>query len=328
MQLAPLNLRFADADHRDRCTGRPPGTDRAEPGRHRPGCGIRTPTGASPATCSTSSSSARRPRRRSPAASNASNCPASARGVRSDGDAGTSTPVSPGYTPKSASVGLIQNFAWDLVGSVTAQYVERAPKPAELFSGGGHDATVTFDIGNPNLEDRNRQVGRSRIAAREGTGPLRSDRLLHAVQRLHLPASHRQHLRDAPASAASGRAGIQPGDLFARATRSSAAANSRANGMWCRWGAACSASRTSSTWCARPSPTAATCRAFRRCASAAACIWRDANWLARVNLLHAFAQNDIAADRRDADSRLQRSAGRDQLSLEAARRHPRRAARS
>ena len=25
--------------------------------------------------------------------------------------------------------------------------------------------------------------------------------------------------------------------------------------------------------------------------------WRDANWLTRVNLLHAFAQNDIAADR-------------------------------
>ena len=23
--------------------------------------------------------------------------------------------------------------------------------------------------------------------------------------------------------------------------------------------------------------------------------WRDANWLVRVNLLHAFAQNDIAA---------------------------------
>ncbi len=25
--------------------------------------------------------------------------------------------------------------------------------------------------------------------------------------------------------------------------------------------------------------------------------WRDVNWLMRVNLLHAFAQNDIAADR-------------------------------
>ena len=56
-----------------------------------------------------------------------------------------STPASVSYTPKSASVGLIQNLPWDLVGSVTAQYVERAPKPAELFSGGPHDATATFD---------------------------------------------------------------------------------------------------------------------------------------------------------------------------------------
>ena len=28
--------------------------------------------------------------------------------------------------------------------------------------------------------------------------------------------------------------------------------------------------------------------------------YRDTNWFARINLLHAFAQNDIAADRRDA----------------------------
>ena len=33
----------------------------------------------------------------------------------------------------------------------TAQHVERAPKAAELFSRGPHDATATFDIGNPNL---------------------------------------------------------------------------------------------------------------------------------------------------------------------------------
>ncbi len=72
----------------------------------------------------------------------------------------TSTPASPRYTPKSASVGLIQNLPWDLVGSITAQYVERAPKPAELFSGGGHDATVTFDKGNPNL--RSKRPSRSR----------------------------------------------------------------------------------------------------------------------------------------------------------------------
>jgi iron complex outermembrane receptor protein len=56
------------------------------------------------------------------------------------------------FTPKSGSLGLIQNLPFGgLVASATAQYVERAPKPAELFSRGAHDATATFDIGNPTL---------------------------------------------------------------------------------------------------------------------------------------------------------------------------------
>jgi len=66
---------------------------------------------------------------------------------------GPSIGRSPDYTPKSASAGLIQNLPWyNLVASITAQHVERAPKPAELFSRGPHDATATFDIGNPNLK--------------------------------------------------------------------------------------------------------------------------------------------------------------------------------
>src|SRR3954449_10907622 len=68
-----------------------------------------------------------------------------------DGNPQVSTARNPSYTAKSGSVGLIQNLPWDLVGSVTAQYVERAPKPAELFSRGAHDATGTFDIGNQDL---------------------------------------------------------------------------------------------------------------------------------------------------------------------------------
>jgi len=68
-----------------------------------------------------------------------------------DGSPQISIARNPSFTPKSGSVGLIQNLPYDLVGSITAQYVERAPKPAELFSRGAHDATATFDIGNPNL---------------------------------------------------------------------------------------------------------------------------------------------------------------------------------
>jgi iron complex outermembrane receptor protein len=57
------------------------------------------------------------------------------------------------FTPVSASAGLIQNLPWHgLVASATAQYVERAPKPAELFSRGTHHATETFDIGDPGLK--------------------------------------------------------------------------------------------------------------------------------------------------------------------------------
>ena len=73
--------------------------------------------------------------------------------------------------PKSVSVGLIQNLPWELVGSATAQYVERAPKPAELFSRGAHDATATFDIGNPNLTT---EVAKSvEVGLRRAKGPFR-----------------------------------------------------------------------------------------------------------------------------------------------------------
>ena len=45
--------------------------------------------------------------------------------------------------------------------------------------------------------------------------------------------------------------------------------------------------------------------------------WRDANWLTRVNLLHAFAQNDIAAIAETHDAGLQSAEGRSQLQDQA-----------
>lgn len=75
------------------------------------------------------------------------------------------------FTPKSGSVGLIQDLPWNLAASITGQYTERAPKPAELFSRGGHDATETFDIGNPNLGI---ETAKSvEVGLRRATGPFR-----------------------------------------------------------------------------------------------------------------------------------------------------------
>lgn len=55
------------------------------------------------------------------------------------------------FTPKSAAIGFLRDLPFDMVASVTGQYVERAPRAPELFSRGAHEATATFDIGNPNL---------------------------------------------------------------------------------------------------------------------------------------------------------------------------------
>lgn len=84
---------------------------------------------------------------------------------------GPSLQRSRSFTLKSGSIGVIQDLPLGLVGSATAQYIERAPKPAELFSRGGHDATVTFDIGNPDLKT---EVAKSvEVGIRRAQGPLR-----------------------------------------------------------------------------------------------------------------------------------------------------------
>ena len=75
----------------------------------------------------------------------------------------------------------------------------------------------------------------------------------------------------------------------------SAAANSSFNTTSCRCLERPLRHRgTVSTSFARPSRTAPTCREFRRSAWAEAIYYHDANWLARINLLHAFAQNDVS----------------------------------
>ena len=78
---------------------------------------------------------------------------------------------SPEYTPGSVSFGLIQDLPWELQASATAQHIERAPKPAELFSRGAHDATGTFDIGDPSLKVE--RANSLEASLRRAKGPVR-----------------------------------------------------------------------------------------------------------------------------------------------------------
>ena len=77
------------------------------------------------------------------------------------------------FAPKSASIGALQDLPYGFVASLNGSYVERAPTGYELFSQGPHDATATFEIGDPTLRlERARTV---EISLRRAEGPLRLD---------------------------------------------------------------------------------------------------------------------------------------------------------
>ncbi len=56
------------------------------------------------------------------------------------------------FKPASASLGALYQLPLGVVARITGQYVERAPDGGELFSKGAHEATGTFEIGNPFLQ--------------------------------------------------------------------------------------------------------------------------------------------------------------------------------
>ncbi|MFL6819587.1 MAG: TonB-dependent receptor [Bradyrhizobium sp.] len=200
------------------------------------------------------------------------------------------------FTPKSASVGLIQSLPHDLVASVTAQYVERAPKPAELFSRGAHDATATFDIGDPNLGI---ETARSvEIGLRRATGPLRFEAMAYYTR------FHGFIFRRLTGNTCEDVACAGPGDAtfpleLKQAFYSQRDASFRGGEFQSQldvgplnggiWGIenqfdVVRATFSDGTNVPRIPPVRVGGGLF----------WRDSDWLARINLLHAVAQNDIA----------------------------------
>ena len=204
----------------------------------------------------------------------------------------TSTPASLSYTPKSASIGLIHNLPLDLVGSITAQYVERAPKPAELFSGGGHDATTTFDKGNVNLGIEAAQS--LEVGLRRAKGPFRFEATAYITKFKGFI------YRRLTGNTCDGNGDCSlPGAGLNEAIYSQNDATFRGTEFQSQWDLlplatgmfgvenqfdVVRATFSDGSNVPRIPPLRVGGGVF----------WRDANWLARIRLLHAFAQNDIA----------------------------------
>jgi iron complex outermembrane receptor protein len=81
------------------------------------------------------------------------------------------------FAPKSVSVGVLKDLPWDMVATLTAQRVQRAPAAPELYSRGSDDASGTFVIGNPNLKIETAQT--AEIGLKRANGQLRFETSLY-----------------------------------------------------------------------------------------------------------------------------------------------------
>ncbi|MBV9557996.1 MAG: TonB-dependent receptor, partial [Pseudolabrys sp.] len=203
----------------------------------------------------------------------------------------TAAPASLSFAPKSASIGLLQDLPLDLVASVTAQYTERAPRPAELFSGGAHDATGTFDKGSTSLGIERAQTIEAGL--RRAAGPFRFELTAY---RTHFGGFIFRRLTGQMCDD-TGACGAG-GDL-----REAIYSQADANFRGVEWQSQFDVAPLGNGWIGVENQFDIVRATFADGTNVprippmrigGGAFWRDAQWLVRVNLLHAFAQNDIA----------------------------------
>ena len=201
------------------------------------------------------------------------------------------------FDPASGSLGLLYDLPAGMVLSLTAQDVERAPVAQELFSKGAHEATGTFEIGNPDIGIEKAPLARGRAQARRRRLPLRHRRLLHEVRRLHLPRAHGRDVRRrrSPRARPAGRAASSSRWSSASSTRRSTAPRWPASMMSRRSGTGSGASPAQYDFVRARFDDGENVPRMPPHRLGGGVYYRDHAWQARLFLLHAFEQNEVAA---------------------------------
>ena len=212
-----------------------------------------------------------------------------------DGNPLVSTGRSPSFTPVSGAFGFLKDLPGGFVASLTGQYVERAPKAAELFSRGLHDATGTFDIGDPNLKIESAKS--VEIGLRHPGGPFRFEATAYYTRFNNFIFRRLTGVLCDDTFDTCGN----PDGAVKQAVYSQRDAVFRGGEFQSQWDVlplwsgvfgienqfdVVRATFTDGTNVPRIPPVRLGGGFF----------WRDSNWLARINLLHAFSHNDIAAN--------------------------------
>lgn len=197
------------------------------------------------------------------------------------------------FVPKSGSVGLLYSLPLGMVARATAQHVERAPDATELFYKGPHDSTQTFEIGDPNLKIE--KANTAEIGLKRAKGRFRFDTSLYYTNFTNFI-----YKRFTGAKCDGDFASCGTGtelDQIVYAQRDATFYGAELQGeydvapIWRGvWGVAAQYDFTHATfdgggYVPKIPPHRLGGGLF----------YRDANWLARINLLHAFRQDEIAS---------------------------------
>ncbi|TKT70998.1 TonB-dependent receptor [Afipia massiliensis] len=196
------------------------------------------------------------------------------------------------FTPKSASLGVLKNLPWDMVATLNAQYVQRAPAAPELFSRGSDGASGTFVIGNPDLKIETAQT--AEIGLKRAKGQLRFETSLYYTRYQDFIFKQVTGNFCTDTFATCGAAGpltqVAYGQRDAIFRGAEVAAQldvtPLGDGMFGIDGQydIVRATFTDGTNVPRIAPMRA----------GGGLWWRSAEWYTRVGLLHAFAQNDVS----------------------------------
>ncbi|MBY6241264.1 TonB-dependent receptor [Methylosinus sp. Sm6] len=214
------------------------------------------------------------------------------------------------FAPKSLSFGVLQDLPLGLTASLTASHVERAPRGPELFSHGVHEATGTFDIGNPRLSLESAETVEAGL--RRAQGPLRFEATFfytHFHGFIYRRLTGESCEGDIGSCTPSGEGGGLDQAIYSQRD-----ADFLGGEFQSQWEIAplaggvigvdnrldvVRATFADGANVPRIPPVRLGGGAF----------WRDSNWLARINVLHAFAQNHVApiAETRTKDYDLLRA---------------------
>ena len=167
------------------------------------------------------------------------------------------------FAPKSVSYSLSSRICRRImVASLNLQRIERAPRALELFAKGPHDATQTFDIGNaeprPSRPPSTVEIGLKRVLGEASVSTARPTTRASTTSSIQQPTGN--FCSEEFATCGTGTELLQTfiaqrDAIFSRRRAGLAVGRDPVAGP------ACSASTASTTRCARPSRTAATCRA-------------------------------------------------------------------